>query len=67
MIHYHSLKTIIDTGEVLKEYCEECKDSFIFKKSPEGRMDNKTYREVHKKDLLQPSHKHYEKEYGVRD
>ena len=53
----------IDNSEVLIEYCENCKEEAVFKKSPAGRMDNESYKIFHQRDLLQPWHNHFTKEY----
>lgn len=54
----------LETNEVLIEYCEHCKEEAIFTKSRQGRIDNESYRIFHRRDLLQPSHAEYEKEWG---
>lgn len=64
--HLHQPVIIRETTEVLIEVCTHCKEEVIFKKSKEGRIDNETYRIFHKRDMLQPGHNHYEKEYGAK-
>lgn len=62
---YHRPKTILETAEVLKEYCQNCKVEIIWKKSKSGKIDNRGYGEFHKRETLQPDHKHFDREYKV--
>lgn len=65
--NFHKPKIILETSEVTKEYCEECKEEFIFKKSRHGRIDQEYYHDIHQREFLQPYQKEFEKEYGNKN
>ena len=62
--NFHRMKVKMESAEANVEYCERCKEVFIFKKSKHGRIDNEYYREVHARDYIQPDNKLFTREYG---
>lgn len=56
---------IMETAEVLKEICSQCKEQAIFNKSKHGSIDNEKYRVFHKRDMLQPGDKEFNEIYKV--
>lgn len=66
-MHIHNYRTIQDTTRATVEVCTECKKKLITKMDKKGRIDNKTYREEHERDLLQPTGKtkqNFDRFYG---
>jgi len=63
--HLHNCKTLLDTSEIVIDYCIECKKRLIYRKCRRtGRIDNQKYKRDHKRDLLQWYDKEYERYYG---
>jgi hypothetical protein len=64
MEHLHKCITLVDNHEAVVDYCQECKTKLTYKKCRySGRIDNKKYREEHKRDFLQRYDKLYKKYY----
>ena len=55
------MKVLTDTNEVVIGYCERCKKRYFVRKS-EDRPEPK-YREIYRRDTLQPNSNLYYKEY----
>lgn len=62
--YYHDIETIVDTAEVVVKICKRCKAKWEFTKDPKGRVDNETYHSIHRRNFLQPGHRHFEREFG---
>lgn len=62
----HNQTTLLDTAEVLIDFCIQCKRKFTYRKNKNGRMDNEQYRKDHKRDFLQKWDKEYEQVYGKK-
>ena len=63
---YHDIHVLLDTVDVMREYCSQCKEQWDFTKDSNGRIDNETYREIHQKDVIQPGDKRYDEIYGIK-
>ncbi len=62
--YYHDPETIVDTPEVVVKICRRCKVEMVCTKDPKGRVDNETFHRFHRRNYLQPSHRHFEREFG---
>ena len=63
-MHLHKNELVIRTPDATVMVCVECKKKFVFKKDRYGRMDNRKYYRINKRDFLQPGAKYYNKYYG---
>lgn len=66
MEHLHKYKIVGQNDEAVVEVCSECKKKLVTKKY-EGKIDNKTYLQEHRRDVLQPTgvtSKLFQKYYG---
>jgi hypothetical protein len=66
----HDYQIITDSEHGLVEKCKLCRKRLVTRKGNKGRIDNKKYREEHRRDFLQPSGKtkgDFAKTYGEFD
>jgi len=66
-MHLHTFTTINSNKEGFTEICTECKFKNTVRTGNKGRIDNKKYLELHKRDYAQPNGrtKHvFDKYYG---
>lgn len=59
----HDNKIINEEKDGLRFICKKCKQINIIRMDQDGRMDNKNYQRIFKKDTLQPGTNLYYKEY----
>jgi hypothetical protein len=50
----HSPRLIKEEADGVRYICDICKGQFVLRIGTDGRMDNREYTKVFKKDLLQP-------------
>lgn len=50
----HDVQVIYDSNEAMVAVCKICWEQRVFRKDPDGRMDNIAYAAFFKKELLQP-------------
>lgn len=50
----HRPRVIYDGADAMVAVCEECWEQRVFRKDPDGRMNNHSYVEFFKRDHLQP-------------
>lgn len=62
--YYHVPETILESPEVVVKVCLRCKKKWDFTKDPKGRVDNETYHSIHRRNFIQPGHRHFEREFG---
>lgn len=59
----HNNETISESPEGIRVRCKECGEVNILRMDADGRMNNKLYSKVFKRDLLQPGENLYYKVY----
>ena len=59
----HDPRLISETGDGVRYICDKCKEQFVLRIGEDGRMENREYTKVFKKDLLQPHDNLYFKLY----
>jgi hypothetical protein len=60
----HRFKITEQYGNAVKEVCEICGKSKVFKIDESGRTNNLEYVAYHIRQVLVPQHKLYQHEYG---
>ena len=50
----HLVEIIHDDASAIVGHCKICGDQQVFRKDPDGRVDNHTYSEFFKRDIIQP-------------
>lgn len=59
----HKVQVLSESSDAIRAICIMCKAQAVFRKDPQGRMDNRAYGEFFKRDLLQPGTNLYYKAY----
>jgi len=58
----HDNEVINETPDGIRVYCKRCKQINVLRMDLNGRMNNKEYAKIFKKDILQPGENLYYKE-----
>ena len=64
MTHLHNYKVVKSHSDAIIEVCQECGHRLVTRVHKDGRINNKQYKEQHKRDFLQPNNKDFKKYYG---
>lgn len=62
----HDFKIVKGTSAGVMEVCRLCKAKILTRQTKNGIIDNKAYRELHKRDLAQPGSKEFLQAYGTQ-